>query len=510
MNRFFHRWSGRERAYVRGTLAITDSAVARRLDFLGLSEADLGVVATWEPVTTGMLDELIDRFYAHIFDTHDTRAILDRHTTVDRQRRLVTPYLRSLLGGRLDDEYVAYRRRVGKVHDDIDLDSNWYVAMYEIIRRAAIEAVTNAGANEAEIARFSSAFSRIVQADIALVITALTDSRREKLEAAMADAGRERDRAVAFLSAQAGVLHALAERDLTRRLPGRYDGEYERIRTALNTALDALQETLGHVSDAGEQVAAAAAQITAGSQELAGDAGAQASTLHTVGDTIASLHDSARRTTTATGSARDLGTEAQTSVRRGSEAAVRLGEAIRRIQTSSDATAKIVRSIDEIAFQTNLLALNAAVEAARAGDAGRGFAVVAEEVRTLALQCAAAATSTAALIEESVANVQRVVSENTDVTTQLETIRDLVERLGIVVLDSAAASEAQAHGVEELRRSMTTLDAVTRRTAANAEESAGAAAELAAQSESLRDLIAHFRLTPSPADDQLLPTPSRS
>jgi methyl-accepting chemotaxis protein len=82
----------------------------------------------------------------------------------------------------------------------------------------------------------------------------------------------------------------------------------------------------------------------------------------------------------------------------GREAPARAKDAIRRLETESRETAKILGATASIARQTDLLAANASVEAARTGSAGtaaRVLAVASAEVRALAGRAAAAAPATA-------------------------------------------------------------------------------------------------------------------
>ena len=193
--------------------------------------------------------------------------------------------------------------------------------------------------------------------------------------------------------------------------------------------------------------------------------------------------------------AKNLADEANRNAENGADLMKKLLEAMQTIKESSNQTAKIVKTIDEIAMQTNLLALNAAVEAARAGEAGRGFAVVAEEVRNLAQRSAEAAKNTADMIQESVNNSNNGVLITDEAGKAIDSILVGNKKVNDLIAEIAAASAEQAKGIDQINVAVSQLDQVTQQNAANSEESASAAEELSSQAEELQSMVDQFELS---------------
>ncbi|MBP6773304.1 MAG: hypothetical protein KA154_09925, partial [Gemmatimonadaceae bacterium] len=310
------------------------------------------------------------------------------------------------------------------------------------------------------------------------------------------------DETLAPVNDATDVLQQVAQRDLRARVHGTYHGDHARLTTALNQTLEQLEGALGEVFGASEQVSAAADQIASGSQSMAEGASEQASSLEEINASLQELDTHSRDSAREADRVRALTQAARATASDGSAQMHQLNEAMSAIQRSVSETARIMSTIDDIAFQTNLLALNAAVEAARAGDSGRGFAVVADEVRSLALRSAQEAKKSAAVIERALADAARGAELNQRSQVQFTEIAGTVEQVSDAMQMIAETSAQQADGIRQILAGTDTMNQVTQQAAANAEESAAAAQELTSQAESLHDMVGRFELSVTGATGQ--------
>ncbi len=297
-----------------------------------------------------------------------------------------------------------------------------------------------------------------------------------------------------IIDALAEGLGALASGNLLHRITAEFTPASQALKDSFNASVEQLHSTISQVSAASSEVKNAGAEITNASRSLAEGATKQASSLDEVSVNLDELTSMASTNADHARKASALSAVARNHAADGETRMANLTAAMGDIKASTQETARIIKTINEIAFQTNLLALNAAVEAARAGDAGRGFAVVADEVRSLALRAASAAQSTEALIEKSVTASDRGVRLNEEVLGSLKEISAQIAQVVTVVSEITAASVGQVDSVTQITRSVSQVNAITQQVAASAEESASAAEELNAQASTLNDTVSVFEL----------------
>jgi methyl-accepting chemotaxis protein len=256
--------------------------------------------------------------------------------------------------------------------------------------------------------------------------------------------------------------------------------------TQVNRKLSQETERLSETADG---VLRAANEVARASQSLSQGATEQAASLEETSASMEEMASMTRQNAENSQTAATLMGQVDGRVKASNQALGDMVTSMTSIQESSRQVAKIIKTIDEIAFQTNILALNAAVEAARAGEAGMGFAVVADEVRNLAQRSAQAARDTATLIETSIARtdagsrtVEQVAETITAITASVSQVKGLVEEV-------SQASRQQSQGIDQVSQAIAQMEKVTQTTAATAEESAAASEELNGQAGGAREIV---------------------
>jgi len=239
-----------------------------------------------------------------------------------------------------------------------------------------------------------------------------------------------------------------------------------------------LVESVSEVRESSLRLTEISGTIDASSRSIAQGASEQAASMEETSAMLKDISEKARQNTMTVSTAQKIMEDTNRIVATTDKSMKGLRSAMKEVSEASVKTARIVQTIDAIAFQTNLLALNAAVEAARAGEAGVGFAVVADEVRNLAQKSAEASKNTQDIINNSVDNIRKsteyAASADEAFTVFMNSARQLAGELKVI----EESSLEQNQGIAEIERAVDSINTVIQANAANAEETAAVSTEL--------------------------------
>ncbi|WP_162844836.1 methyl-accepting chemotaxis protein [Pontivivens insulae] len=288
------------------------------------------------------------------------------------------------------------------------------------------------------------------------------------------------------------ALQQLSEGAIGQELELTLPPAFEDTRVELNGSIRRLSRLLEAMRSVADRVNQAAVAMRGQARELASRSEEQSQSVGKTTETVEEISNGVSENAESAERAGELSRKMAARAQAGVSVARDAQQVVSGMVKDAGEMARIVTTIDSIAFQTNLLALNAAVEAARAGEAGRGFAVVAAEVRTLARRSADAARDISTLISrnsEQSARGGQLVEETGDV---LSAIASITAEVSTAVQDIAGACRLQAQRVEEISSGLGVLDGKTQENAAAAQRSSVASARMRKDIAALTALTAHF------------------
>lgn len=289
------------------------------------------------------------------------------------------------------------------------------------------------------------------------------------------------------------ILNEMARGNLLIETRATYHGDFDRIRVSIENIIQNMNEIIGGIGMAADQVAAGSTQVAYGAQHLAGSTMEQNEQVDDLVCRIAQISAATQNNAAECTSASQITTEAARKLEESDYYMREMVMAMDHINTSSEEIGKIIKTIEDIAFQTNILALNAAVEAARAGTAGKGFAVVADEVRNLASKSAEAASHTKALIETSLGAVKNGTRLAHETESSLQEVVNTANQVTTIIQDIVQMSDEQVVEIGKISDGVQKISHVVQSNSATAQQSAATSEELSGQAQTLNDLVGRFR-----------------
>jgi len=116
------------------SVSAIQSDINARHDFLDIDAATLQTLKDARPIIEPHMERILDSFYGHINRFPDLAAKFSSSDSRRRARDMQkSHWMNFLFAGDLGEDYFEKARRVGRVHERIGLEPQWYMGGYRLI-----------------------------------------------------------------------------------------------------------------------------------------------------------------------------------------------------------------------------------------------------------------------------------------------------------------------------------------------------------------------------------------